>query len=107
MRRYPSTYQIILGNNEYDIFCIKNEREILRDDQILFSESAGRFIITIAPENKEIFEKLFKGLPCSLVGKVLGKNENLKVNGWDGNSITNIAIGKLETAFTQKFGDMI
>jgi len=85
----------------------KNEREILRDDQILFSESAGRFIITIAPENKEIFEKLFKGLPCSLVGKVLGKNENLKVNGCDGNAITNIAIEKLETAFTQKFGDMI
>jgi phosphoribosylformylglycinamidine synthase II len=80
---------------------------ILRNDKILFSESAGRFIITIAPENREVFEKLFKGLPCSLVGLVTDKHKNLIINGCDGNKLTNLTIDKLETAFNKKFGDMI
>ena len=84
-----------------------DEKEILRDDRILFSESAGRFIITIAPENKEVFEKLFKGLPCSLAGKVTDRHKHLSINGCGGNTIAELAIDKLETAFTKPFGDMI
>ena len=84
-----------------------DEKGILRDDRILFSESAGRFIITIAPENQSIFEKLFKGLPCSYAGSVTDKHMRLIINGCEGNKITEIAIDKLETAFTEKFGDMI
>ncbi|MCP3900483.1 MAG: phosphoribosylformylglycinamidine synthase, partial [Desulfobacteraceae bacterium] len=83
---------------------ISDEKGALRDDKILFSESAGRFIITIAPENKETFEKLFKGLPCSLAGVVTDKHNKLMIVGCEGNKITDIAIDKLETAFTQKFG---
>ncbi|MEJ5300617.1 MAG: phosphoribosylformylglycinamidine synthase subunit PurQ [Thermodesulforhabdaceae bacterium] len=31
-----------------------------RNDYILFSESAGRFIVTVAPENREKFEAIFR-----------------------------------------------
>ncbi|MCP3901868.1 MAG: hypothetical protein GY707_19340, partial [Desulfobacteraceae bacterium] len=50
---------------------------------------------------------LFKGLPCSLAGVVTDKHNKLMIVGCEGNKITDIAIDKLETAFTQKFGDMI
>ena len=86
---------------------VSDERGAMRNDKILFSESAGRFIITIAPENKENFEKLFKGLPCSLVGKVTKTHKNLLINNCNGKKLTDLAIDKLETAFTKKFGDMI
>ncbi len=33
--------------------------QIRRNDLILFSESAGRFIVTIDPKNREVFEKSF------------------------------------------------
>ena len=39
---------------------IPAEKE-MRDDEILFSESQSRFIVTIKPENKEEFEKTIEG----------------------------------------------
>jgi len=94
---------------EFDLGKIptSDEKGALRNDRILFSESAGRFIITIAPENQSVFEKLFKGLPCSYAGSVTDEHKNLVINGCNKNKLTDIAIDKLEIAFTEKFGDMI
>jgi hypothetical protein len=41
-----------------------------RIDTLLFSETPGRFIVTVAPENQETFNKLFKGIPYACVGHV-------------------------------------
>lgn len=41
-----------------------------RDDALLFSESAGRFVVTVAPQHREEFEKVMKGLPVRLAGVV-------------------------------------
>ncbi len=41
-----------------------------RIDSLLFSETPGRFVVTVAPENRETFDKLFKGLPYACVGKI-------------------------------------
>jgi phosphoribosylformylglycinamidine synthase len=35
--------------------------EPLRDDQALFSESAGRFIVTVSADNEQAFEALLQG----------------------------------------------
>jgi phosphoribosylformylglycinamidine synthase len=59
----------------------------LRPDQLLFSESCGRFLVTVSPTLRPAFEKLFEGLPCALVGEVtaaprlviLGKEEKILV----------------------------
>lgn len=42
----------------------------LRDDYRLYSESQGRFIVSIDPCRKEKFESLFNGLPFACIGKV-------------------------------------
>ncbi len=72
----------------------------------LFSESSGRFILTIAPENRDVFEKLCKGLPCACVGSVTDANV-LTIRGQGGETLVDLSITDLDTAFTQTFGEMI
>jgi phosphoribosylformylglycinamidine synthase II/phosphoribosylformylglycinamidine synthase I len=38
--------------------------------QILFSESAGRMILEVRPEDSEAFEEIFEGLPLQIFGNV-------------------------------------
>ena len=45
--------------------------QIDRNDVVLFSESPGRFIVTIDPENRKVFEDLFKGLDFACMGTVI------------------------------------
>ncbi len=44
--------------------------EEMRPDFALFSESQGRFVVTVAPGNQAAFEDMFNGLPFGLLGKV-------------------------------------
>lgn len=37
---------------------------------VLFSESLGRFLVTVAPDRRQAFEAHFRGLPLGLLGKV-------------------------------------
>jgi len=37
-------------------------------EALLFAESAGRFLVEVAPEDTAAFERLFVGLPCARVG---------------------------------------
>lgn len=46
------------------------KRGVFRDDQALFSESLGRFLVTVAPGRKNAFEVAFEGLPFAMVGEV-------------------------------------
>lgn len=51
-----------------------------RKDFFLFSESQSRFIVTIDPKNQKEFEKLFKGLPLQLIGKITN-DQNFIIKG--------------------------
>jgi len=42
----------------------------LRDDELLYSESNGRFVITVRPEDQGAFEALMADQPCACVGTV-------------------------------------
>jgi phosphoribosylformylglycinamidine synthase II len=42
----------------------------LPPDVALFSESNGRFVVTVAPNNAAAFSELFAGLPCHRIGVV-------------------------------------
>ncbi|MBF0378439.1 MAG: phosphoribosylformylglycinamidine synthase subunit PurS [Desulfamplus sp.] len=68
--------------------------EHINNSTVLFSESAGRFIVTVSPENRSTFEKLFKGIACECVGRVTDTHSNLIVKNID-NIIANISIDKL------------
>ncbi len=79
----------------------------LNNEALLFSESAGRFIVTLPPENKPLFEKLFKGMPAACIGFVTDLHDHLKITGINQKSVTDLSTGELETAFNKTFGDMI
>ena len=69
-----------------------------RDDFILFSESNSRFIIEVAPDKKDLFEKEMAGTPFALIGRVINE-PRLDVYGQKGNSVVSISINELKEAW--------
>lgn len=82
-----------------------------REDVLLFSESPGRFIVTLDPANREVFEKLFKGLPCACVGRVTEAGGHLVVTGKRQDVLADplicLPVNELKFAWKQPFGDLI
>ena len=77
-----------------------------RDDTLLFSESAGRFIVTVAPHNQAAFEALFDELPVARVGRVT-ETPQLKISGIDGRSLAELTVERMKSAWKGPFGDLI
>ena len=77
-----------------------------RSDLLLFSESAGRFVVTVPPDNRTRFEEFFTGLPCSCVGRVL-QEPVLTINGLDGRNRVSLPVPVLTEAWKKPFGDVI
>jgi phosphoribosylformylglycinamidine synthase II len=48
------------------------EAKTQNEKALLFSESAGRFVVSINPENVEKFEFIMRGLPAAKAGRVRG-----------------------------------
>ena len=77
----------------------------LRDHTLLFSESAGRFIITAAPENKKELENLLTGTEFARVGTTTEKTDLVIKRG--DNPLVNTPVSDLKTAWKKTFGDLI
>ena len=73
-----------------------------RDDFTLFSESQGRFVVTIAPQYKDEFEKLMDGNAYSQVG-VVRDDCNFTVKGKSGNKIVDGNTESLLGSYKQTF----
>ena len=58
----------------------------LRDDQVLFSESCGRFLVTVPKDGLKEFQSIFDGLPYGLVGAVT-ENPELVITGKSGKEL--------------------
>ncbi|MFC1918211.1 AIR synthase-related protein, partial [Chloroflexota bacterium] len=71
--------------------------KIDRDDFILFSESNSRFLAEISPENKDKFEKIMKGTPFAVIGRVAG-TQGLEITGLKGKK-TSVKIADLKKAW--------
>ncbi len=68
---------------------------------LLFSESQGRIIVSIAPENATKFEKLFSGLPFKKIGTVTkGKSISIAVGK---KNFANLPLGKALEAYRSTF----
>ena len=78
----------------------------VRDDVVLFSESAGRFIVTVDPDKCEPFEDIFEPDTCACVGTVTADTD-LVIIGQENLTIVNAAIADLKTAWKKPFGDLI
>ena len=82
------------------------ENQNLRNDQLLYSESAGRFIVTVEPKGQQAFESLFAGMPVSRIGHVIAEPRMI-IYGLEGNAILDITVPALKKAWQQPFGDLI
>jgi phosphoribosylformylglycinamidine synthase len=81
-------------------------RNIERDDVLLFSESAGRFIVTVDPVNREAFENRFKGAACGCIGTVT-EAPDFVVRGVEHSVIMTISVADLKTAWNKTFGELV
>lgn len=99
---------------EIDLACLPlppgaepPEKEVLSHASLLFSESAGRFIVTVSPDHKNVFEKLCKGLAVRCVGIVTDQHACLKIKGRDATLLVDLSVADLDQAFNKTFGEMI
>jgi phosphoribosylformylglycinamidine synthase subunit PurSL len=81
-------------------------RDVNRNDTILFSESAGRFIVTVAPDNADEFEELFKDRPCRCIG-ALTQETMFRIKAVNGGELINMPVGALKAAWKKPFGELI
>jgi len=79
--------------------------EKMSPDRKLFSESTGRFLVTIAPGNQTRFEEIFQGLTFGLLGEVRA-DETVLVRSGD-RDLLQIDNEELRTAFKMSFGHLI
>ena len=73
-----------------------------RDDKILFSQSAGRFVVTVPADNALEFENSLRGIPYSQAGRVT-EAPYLKIRGIDGREIVNADINELKSSWKTPF----
>ena len=72
----------------------------LRADKALYSESTGRILVTVAPQNKAKFDKTFKNFEhCQMIGHIAHGNKlNIK-------NTLHISIDKLDEAYKAPLGN--
>jgi phosphoribosylformylglycinamidine (FGAM) synthase-like enzyme len=81
-------------------------QEKLSSTKLLFSESGGRYIVSIDPKNKDAFEHVMDGMNHACVGMVNAEGL-LTVSGSNGKPIIRETVGDLKRAWMEPFGDLI
>jgi phosphoribosylformylglycinamidine synthase subunit PurSL len=77
----------------------------LRFDRLLFSESAGRFLATVAPGDAADFEAAMDGLPWARIGEVLDSPELILRH--DEEIRVRLSLDRVIAAWKRPFGDLI
>ncbi|HAA04403.1 MAG TPA: phosphoribosylformylglycinamidine synthase [Syntrophobacteraceae bacterium] len=81
-----------------DLTQVPTGDKLLRNDQILFSESCGRFLVTVNPADRCLFERCFKDLPCACVGEITSERV-LVIHGQDGRTVLDESVMALKDAW--------
>ena len=76
---------------------------ITRNDSILFSESNSRFLVEVAPQDRESFEQAMKGVDLAAVGEVT-KDDKLEIYGVKGKKVVSTPIAELKEAWQKPLG---
>lgn len=80
--------------------------EDLHNTQILYSESAGRFVVTVSPERQEAFEELFRGMKTARIGKIT-ESRSFRLKDKGGTLIMDEDILELKECWKSPFGGLI
>jgi phosphoribosylformylglycinamidine synthase len=78
----------------------------LSSAQLLYSESAGRFVVTVNPARRAAFEKLFASMPVACIGGVT-ETQRFKVQRGKGELIIDEDVSDLKKAWNSRFGGLI
>jgi phosphoribosylformylglycinamidine synthase len=81
-----------------DLDEIPRRAPIYSDETLLFSESASRILLEVAPEREAAFLKALRGAPAKRVGTTVA-NPVLKVTGLDGRVALESALCDLKSAW--------
>jgi len=87
---------------EIDLHAVPSECE--RDDIILFSESQGRFLMTVDPERASEFESIFSILPFARIGRVM-EEPRIVIRGGTGREIIDMKLDEVYRAHKGVFKD--
>jgi phosphoribosylformylglycinamidine synthase II len=69
-----------------------------RDDYVLFSESNTRFLLEVAPQDRQQFEDMVAGVDFAAIGQVTSK-EKLEVYGLNGEIVLSALVAELKEAW--------
>jgi phosphoribosylformylglycinamidine synthase len=78
----------------------------LSPSRTLYSESCGRFVVTVAPDCQKDFEGLLRGLPVGRVG-VTTESPRLVVRDAEGGLLMEEDVIALKTAWKRPFGGLV
>jgi phosphoribosylformylglycinamidine synthase len=84
---------------EIDLRAVPRVSDV-RDDLLLFSESASRFVVTVHPEHAPAFGEAMRHLPCAAVGRVTDTGV-FRVDGQSGARLIEAGLDRLKTAWQQ------
>ncbi len=77
---------------------------LLTPAEKLYSESGGRFLLTVAPDERQAFEEAMRGLPLARVGAVLPPRDGaprLVVTAGGGDVVIDADLGELKRAWKE------
>ncbi len=80
------------------------QNNVLRNDTLLYSESQGRILVSIAPENKKQFESLCNDIPFAHIGNV-DNDQYIKIIGINNSEIINISVYDVHNAYKSTFSE--
>ena len=75
------------------------------DYAALYSESAGRFLVSVDPAQAGRLEELFQGQPLTLIGRV-GWRPAFKISR-HGRTLVEAPLAALRTAWERRFGGLV
>ncbi len=74
--------------------------------QMLYSESCGRFIITVAPDKRERFEEIFRGMKIGQAG-IVTEATHFMIKGERGKPIIEEDVMRLKSCWKKPFTELI
>jgi len=86
-----------------DLGKVPKGPDVARGDYVLFSESASRALVTVAPQNRKKFESILKGSDFACIGEITGGN--LEVLSLNGEMIIDSKISDLEESYKKPLRD--
>jgi len=78
---------------------------ISRNDELLFSESQSRFVVTVSPASREAFEAMLADSEMACVGRITGE-QNFVVTGLQGGIVIEEEMAALKEAWQRTLRDL-